>query len=134
MDRQKSLAAGGDDFLTKPVQTDELFQVLAQHLELVWTYELVETPAIVIPLVDLATASDTHQEAEWVSPPIEELEKLLVLAQQGRLKKLIEEAKILESSNVEYTPLIQQLIQLARSFQAEKIEEALKQSIGMKRV
>ena len=34
MDRQKSLEAGGDDFLPKPMQLDELFSVLEKHLQI----------------------------------------------------------------------------------------------------
>ncbi|MBL1175240.1 MAG: response regulator [Pantanalinema sp. GBBB05] len=132
MDRQKSLAAGGDDFLTKPVQADELFQVLEHHLELVWNYEPSDINPIAVSPVNPPAAKISGQHSEIVLPPIADLEKLLILAQQGRLKKLIEEAKSLEQSNVEYTPLVQQLTHLAQSFQAEKIEEVLKQHLGIK--
>ncbi|MGI0486728.1 ATP-binding protein [Pantanalinema rosaneae CENA516] len=134
MDRQKSLAAGGDDFLTKPVQADELFQILEQHLNLVWNYEVSAVKTIAAPHLSSPMANMTTHASDLVLPPIETLEALLVLAQQGRLKKLIEEVKALERSQAEYTPLIQQITQLAQSFQAEKIEELLKQYIQSKPV
>jgi len=36
IDRQKSLKAGADDFLAKPVQADELFRLLEKHLAIAW--------------------------------------------------------------------------------------------------
>lgn len=134
MDRQKSLAAGGDDFLAKPVQAEELFQVLEHHLQLVWNYEPSHISPIAVPSTRSTPAPIASPQAEMVLPPIADLENLLILAQQGRLKKLIDEAKTLEKSPGEYVPLIQQLTQLAQSFQAEKIEKILKQYIDIKRV
>ncbi|MGI2903255.1 ATP-binding protein [Tolypothrix sp. VBCCA 56010] len=39
-DRRMSLDAGGDDFLAKPVEVSELFNLLATHLQLEWKYEM----------------------------------------------------------------------------------------------
>ncbi len=39
IDRQQSLAAGGDDFLAKPLQIQELLTLLAKHLQLTWKYD-----------------------------------------------------------------------------------------------
>jgi signal transduction histidine kinase/DNA-binding NarL/FixJ family response regulator len=38
--REMSLDAGGNDFLAKPVEVSELFNLLATHLELKWKYEI----------------------------------------------------------------------------------------------
>ncbi|WP_197278751.1 ATP-binding protein, partial [Pseudanabaena sp. 'Roaring Creek'] len=38
-DQQKSLNVGGDDFLEKPVHSEELFRLLSKHLEITWKYE-----------------------------------------------------------------------------------------------
>lgn len=130
MDQQKSLEAGGNDFLPKPVQADELFEILERHLALVWKYE-VEIEAIAEQTTFPKTTEIICQYSDMVLPPVEDLEKLLILAQQGRLKKLIEEAKVLEQTDVQYAPLIQKIIQLAKSFQAEKIEEILEKYMGV---
>ena len=61
-----------------------------------------------------------------ISAP-EDLALLLNKAQQGRLKKLTEEAKRIEQLDKSYTQFIQQILQLAKSFQADKIENLLKQ-------
>jgi len=38
-DQNRSLAVGGDDFLSKPIQADELLRQLERHLGLVWIYQ-----------------------------------------------------------------------------------------------
>ena len=127
MDRQKSLEAGGDDFLPKPMQLDELFSVLEKHLQIKWKYEqtaLSETA--VNQLASKISDSVIPTSKMSISAP-EDLALLLNLAQQGRLKKLTEEAKQIEQLDKSYTQFIQQILQLAKSFQADKIENLLKQ-------
>ena len=127
MDRQKSLEAGGDDFLPKPMQLDELFSVLEKHLQIKWKYEqtaLSETAVnqLASKISDLVILISQMP----ISAP-EDLALLLNLAQQGRLKKLTEEAKRIEQLDKSYTQFIQQILQLAKSFQADKTENLLKQ-------
>ena len=38
-DQRLALASGFNDFLAKPVMEEELFQILARHLELKWIFE-----------------------------------------------------------------------------------------------
>ena len=73
MDQQMSLEAGGDDFLAKPVQAQELFKLLEQHLELTWQYEEV-------------SVTDPTPITEIISPPASELQVWLKMAQEGRMK------------------------------------------------
>lgn len=51
---------------------------------------------------------------------------MLVLVQQGRLKRFIEEANKSEKLDVKYAPFIQKITQLAQKFQAKKIEFLIK--------
>ena len=126
IDRQQSLDAGGDDFLPKPVQTDELFQMLEKHLKITWEYE--QTPAGCKEVAGQVSTVATMQAptnipgSEIAVPSEEDLAILLELAQQGRMKKLIESAKKIEQLDNRYTLFIQQIIQFAKTFQAEKIE------------
>ncbi|NJL89917.1 MAG: PAS domain-containing protein [Coleofasciculaceae cyanobacterium SM2_1_6] len=117
IDQQRSLAAGGDEFLVKPVNAGTLFNTLARHLQITWIYE---EEAELTPVVD-TPASDL------VVPPPRELEVLLELAQEGRLKKLIEVARQLGQQDDRYQPFVQQVVQLAKQFQSEKIEQLLQQ-------
>jgi signal transduction histidine kinase/DNA-binding response OmpR family regulator len=113
LDQQMSLTAGGDDFLAKPVNTQDLFNALAHHLQLTWNYEKV-TPTIV-------------NSSEIIAPPPTDLQILLELAQEGRLKKLMEVAEQIGQRDDCYHPFTQQILTLAKKFQSEKIEQLIQQ-------
>ncbi|MGB3264060.1 MAG: MASE1 domain-containing protein [Microcoleus sp.] len=126
MDRQKSLDAGGDDFLPKPVQLEELFSIVQKHLQTQWKYDRqspTETAAKQVP--PPAVSNSVTQSSGMPIPAPEDLALLLKLAQQGRLKKLTEEAKRIEQLDKGYTQFVEQILQLAKSFQADKIENLL---------
>ncbi len=120
MDRQRSLDVGGDDFLTKPVQVDELFQMLHKNLQLTWVYQstLSGDESLLSSTPEVAAAQSTP----LVIPPLDELNQLLRLAQQGRLKKLSEVAKALEEQDPKYQPLVQHLLDLSKGFQVVELE------------
>ncbi len=130
MDRQKSLDAGGDDFLPKPVQLDELFLILAKYLQIQWKYEQASPTKISVQLAPKTVSNSVILTSEMAIPAPEDLALLLGLAQQGRLKKLTEEVKRIEQLDKSYTQFVQQILQLAKSFQADKIEDLLKQYIN----
>jgi signal transduction histidine kinase/DNA-binding response OmpR family regulator len=111
LDQQMSLTAGGDDFLAKPVNTQDLFNALAHHLQLTWNYEEV-TPTIA-------------NSSEVIAPPSTDLQILLELAQEGRLKKLMEVAEQIGQRDDRYHPFTQQILTLAKKFQSEKIEQLI---------
>lgn len=127
IDRQKSLDAGGDDFLPKPVQAEELFEILARHLGIEWEYEQI------ILEFDARTNAFPLQtkigNSEIVVPSQEDLAMLLKLAQQGRMKKLVEEGQRIMSLNKLYHPFIQRILKFAKNFQAEEIENLITQHI-----
>ena len=128
MDRQKSLDAGGDDFLPKPVQLDELFLILEKHLQIQWKYEQISPTETSVQLaLKTVVSNSVIPTSEMAVPVPEDLALLLGLAQQGRLKKLTEEVKRIEQLDKAYTQSMQPILQLAKSFQADKIEELLKQ-------
>ncbi|MGD1703426.1 ATP-binding protein [Dapis sp. BLCC M229] len=114
MDRQKSLDAGGDDFLSKPVNAEELFTLLFEYLQLSWKYEktkLEATPTIA-----------QNDSSEIVVPPVEDLEILFELAQDGLLLKLAKTAEQIGQKSDRYLPFTQKISQLAKQFQTEEIE------------
>jgi len=110
-----SLEAGGDDFLAKPINAQDLFNALANYLQLTWNYE-EEAPA-------------TASKAEIIVPEAGDLQILLELAQEGRLKKLAEVAEEIRQKDDRYQPFIQQVLQLAKKFQAEQIEALIQQHL-----
>ena len=114
-DQQMALHYGGNDFLEKPVDANVLFDLLATHLNLTWTYQ---TQGNTIEQDDLPLTDDV------VFPrPI--LEELLEFAQLNRVKALRSRIEELKASNSTYTAFADSLLQLARQFQTEEIEERL---------
>ncbi|MDJ0675936.1 MAG: ATP-binding protein [Calothrix sp. MO_167.B42] len=122
MDRQRSLESGGDDFLAKPLQVQELFLALAKHLELVWEYEHNPSAMATDNLVETAIS-----DVKFVAPEPEDLAILLSLTQQGRLKKLTEEATRIQQLNQEYAPFIEKILELTKSFQLQRIEDLIQE-------
>ncbi|MEG4805093.1 MASE1 domain-containing protein [Microcoleus sp. ARI1-B5] len=128
MDRQKSLDAGGDDFLPKPVQLEELLSIVQKHLQIKWNYlETASTEIAGEQLTPKPRANSPLPTSEMAVPAPEDLALLLKLAQQGRLKKLTEEAKRIAQLDKGYTQFVQQILLLAKSFQTDKIEDLLEQ-------
>ena len=114
IDRQMSEAAGGDDFLAKPVDAVELFALLAMHLQLTWQYDEID--------VDATLTNTQVSITELIVPPIADLQLLLELAEGGLLKKLVETTEKIGADDTKYRPFVQQILQLAKQFDSEKIE------------
>lgn len=121
IDQQMSLDAGGDDFLAKPVDAEELFTLVAKHLQLTWKYD--ETGAD----TKSVNGNQVAAVAELIPPSAADLQVLLELAQDGLLKKLAETAKKIGQKSDSYQPFIETILLLIKEFQVEKIEMLIKQ-------
>ena len=119
IDQQKSLDMGGDDFLAKPVDAEELLTLLAKHLQLIWKYDVTE----------LTTSNNEVSTKELLPPSAADLQILLELAEDGFLIELAETAAQIGQKDQRYQLFIQQVIQLAKQFQTEKIEELIQQHL-----
>ncbi len=104
-DRDKSLEAGFDEFLPKPIKAQNLFDWLAAQLGLTWVYAEV----------------DSEGEAPLVAPPSEQLSELFKLAEEGQIYEIQELASRLEAENEAYIPFAQQLQKLAKGFDMQQI-------------
>ncbi|MEG4942351.1 PAS domain S-box protein [Microcoleus sp. F4-D5] len=109
-DQYRSLEAGGNTFLPKPIQAAELLQKLQQYLDLEWVYETNEYP--------LAIASDTN---ELIAPPATEMERLYQLAMEGNFLEIVKQAALIEEIDQKYIPFAKILHQMAKEFQDEEI-------------
>lgn len=117
-DQYRSLQAGGNAFLAKPVQVDQLLELLQTHLNLEWIYEQKKSCEI--------TSKET--EIAIIPPPSETLARLQALIQQGNLKTVIQEAGELQQ-DPQLVPFAQMLTQLAKDFQVKKLEAFIQQFI-----
>ena len=86
IDRHKSLDAGGNDFLPKPVQAETLLELLQKYLQLDWIYD-----------TENQNVEDVSSEIQ--PPETEILHQLWELAQDGELDGIMEIAGQLQDSN-----------------------------------
>ncbi|NEN92987.1 MAG: response regulator [Okeania sp. SIO3H1] len=128
-DRHKSLDAGGNDFLPKPVNAQKLFKMLDRHLGIKWKY--AQTKNIEI-MPESSTSDVVIDNPQILSPPLEELEILLALVQRGRLNKLSIKAQQIQQSNQKYIPFIKPILQWTKDFEADKIEEFIQSFLEQK--
>ena len=128
MDQQQSLDAGGDAFLAKPVEAEELFKILQKYLNITWKYKSS-------PFTDANSSvqqnhhNATTTTADIILPTREELAELLSLAQQGRLKKLVAAAQNLEQKNQQYSAFVGHIVELTKGFQVANVETFIQESI-----
>ena len=119
-DQYKSLHAGANEFLPKPVQIENLLEILRVYLKLDWVYEAKE---------ELNKEADKSiiLLSEIIPPPSEDLSLLYDLALKGRVKAIKDQVEKLAQLNEELVPFAQEIIQLAKTFQIEKIKTFIKQ-------
>jgi CheY-like chemotaxis protein len=122
-----SLAAGANDFLSKPIEAEVLLNLLQKHLNLEWIYELSDASDQTTENSVAPQSVGAKAEEVFVIPPSVDLVILYDLAMQGLIKELEEECDRQEKANATYAPFIQSLRQLTQSFQITKIQTVLEQ-------
>lgn len=121
-DQRQCLEAGGDAFLPKPVQAEDLFSLLQQQLKLDWIYEQPFETRTKLQI----DQNDPIAPNQIIPPSAPDLLRLLDFAMKGRLKALVEALDQLEQTDTQLLPFTQQIRQLAKGFQLQKIREFLK--------
>ncbi|MGC1306588.1 MAG: ATP-binding protein [Phormidesmis sp.] len=122
-DQQLAMKQGGNDFLPKPVESAELFQLLAKHLPLRWISQRIQEIPGTISHVPVPPS------AELAVPPRETLEELLLLAKRNRVRELRSQLEALKDTDSTYGPFADALLKLARQFRSEEIEKRLQQHL-----
>ena len=120
-DRQKSLQAGANDFLPKPIQKKTLLQSLQENLNLEWVYE-----------IEAVTTTETNNTAEVVSeeiipPSAEEINVLHDLSRKGLINDLLKEIERIEQAEPKFEPFARQLKDLAKGFKIRQIKSFIEQ-------
>ncbi len=115
-DRQKSLDAGANEFLPKPIQSEILLNSIQQLLGLEWIYEVPK---------DLHQTHDISSLeikcSGLVLPSIEDLCLLYDLSRKGLVNNLNQEMERIEKLDLQLKPFIQEIRQLVKSYQLIKI-------------
>jgi CheY-like chemotaxis protein len=113
--RQESLEAGCNDFLTKPVQAEELFEKVGRYLNIQWVYE---------------TAPRVSEQGQAVAvalvvPPPEELTVLFDLVRKGKVIAIRQEAARLEQLGEAYHPFVAEIRRMTKSFNLKELSQWL---------
>ncbi|MBC6478579.1 MAG: response regulator [Hormoscilla sp. GM7CHS1pb] len=95
-DQKRSLDAGANDFLPKPVRTDELLDKLQQHLGLEW---IIDATGLSLDAAQPSMTTDS-----LIVPPPEEISSLLHLARAGKFSKIKKLAAKLEEYDDKFVP------------------------------
>ena len=124
-DQHKSLEGGANDFLGKPVQAEELFDILQKYLEIEWIYEEEKQEEISTISLDSAPPS-LSESTSLIAPPPEEIEILFELAMRGNVKGIVERSEHIEKLDKQFVSFAIELRQLAQGYQVKKIKEFIK--------
>jgi predicted ATPase/signal transduction histidine kinase/CheY-like chemotaxis protein/tRNA A-37 threonylcarbamoyl transferase component Bud32 len=112
-DKEKSLVAGYDAFLPKPVSEEKLFGLLETHLDLEWVYSEEE---------DVVQSQVAEEVTGPLVPPSQEILKALYdVAMFGNMQEIQDRAKSLEEQDKQYLPFARKLQDLAKGFEDEQI-------------
>lgn len=127
-DQHRSLDAGANAFLPKPVEAEMLLSLLKTHLKLKWIYAAPDQST------DVASTQDhrpvkTSEPVALVSPPAAEIALLYDLAMQGLVQDLIEQCDRLAASDQALLPFTQALCRFAKSFQLKQMQTFLEQHL-----
>ena len=115
MDQEQSRIVGCDAFVSKPLDTQKLLDVLATLLPITWQYKDA-------PVVAAAVAAD----AEIVPPPRPDLEALHKLAVLGKVFEIQEYVEGLEAQDARYRPFARKIWALAQAFEDRQIAALVK--------
>lgn len=112
--RHKSLEAGCNDFLAKPIHVESLLELLRKYLKLEWIF--AETPSI---------EAESPMTSDDDVLTVEQATTLYDLAMQGDIQGIVEEIDKLEHVLGHPTLTLVNIRQLAKEFQEEQICELL---------
>ncbi|MGF1938484.1 MAG: ATP-binding protein [Nostoc sp. ChiQUE02] len=119
-DQHRSLQAGGNAFLSKPIQVDELLDQLKRYLNLVWIYKQSQP--------DAEKAKEATIASVQLTPPSPQvLQELVTLASKGNFNAILKWADQLEETDTTFVPFSNELRQLAREFDEDLILNFLTQ-------
>ena len=117
-DQSRSIAAGANAFLSKPIHFEYLLDKLTELLSVEWEY--VEELAV----SEIEPNSNTSQPI--IPPDASILEQLLHLAMMGDLQAIEGKLSQLKENHPECTAFALELSKLVSSFQTKRIREFLK--------
>jgi CHASE2 domain-containing sensor protein/DNA-binding NarL/FixJ family response regulator len=127
VDQSRSLAAGADAFLAKPIQFESLLEQLTALLPIEWNYvESLETSTPVNNSINPDLNLETIPSKSIVPPSPDVLNQLLHFAMMGDLQSIEGNLSQLISTHPECNGFAIEISKLVHNFQTKKIREFLK--------
>ncbi len=117
-DQNQCLEAGASAFLAKPIQSEELLQMLQTQLQLTWIYD----QPIAAATTTTGKSRTTIDPANLAPPSPDNLELLRDLAMSGRLQLLKQKVRDLTQADQCSPDFAAVIEQLADQFEVEKIQ------------
>ena len=114
-EQQRSLEAGCDAFLPKPIESEKLLEILQQLLDLTWQF--VPTHSAVVE----ETASTPIE-----LPPDSELLSVRAAVAIGDFDRVEAEARRIQTLHPRYLPFATRLLQLTQEYEQTAIENLLR--------
>jgi len=114
--RQDCLAAGCNDFIPKPVITDELFEKISKHLSLRWQYAR-----------DQSHHNGENLNKAMLPPPKPILKQYQQLVMAGRITEIQRQLEVLANEDQKYIPFAEHIKKLAYEFRNDDIQTFLDQ-------
>jgi PAS domain S-box-containing protein len=118
--QQKSLQAGCDAFISKPIKAEILLNLLQQHLNLKWVYDdrgsisqSVEMPSQTLPI-------------EFIGPSSQQASVLFELLTLGNLRKTLTTATQLAQQDQKLQPFAQEVERLVKNYEVAQLENLIK--------
>jgi CheY-like chemotaxis protein len=125
--RLRSLAAGCDDFLSKPIDITELLTRLETHLHVEWIYGQENEAGLVMELGRQDRQTDETPGESCIAPPLEQLAALLELVRKGDIISIPAQAERLEQFDPQYGLFVRRIQQFAKTFQIDRLERFITQ-------
>ncbi|MEJ6483443.1 ATP-binding protein [Nostoc punctiforme UO1] len=124
VDQHKSIDVGADAFLPKPVEAENMLEMLRQFLQLEWIFDAK------VDAIKKTSQDSSNQHNEMIHPSKDVLQELLELSQDGDIQNILELAEKLSASDEKLNMFSQQLMQLASNFQLKRLETFIEKYIN----
>ena len=109
-DERRSLSAGADAFVAKPIHLDTLLTKIAALLSLTWTYAPLGEPL-----------AQTAATMECPAVPSQEMQDLHRLARQGNMREIVLWAERIATLDERYSAFAAELRSLAKNYRTKAI-------------
>jgi CheY-like chemotaxis protein len=128
-DHQKSLQAGCNGFLAKPIQLETLLKEMQSLLNMEWIYESVPQKKAMMGAKETYAKRAESEDTSFTLPPPDVLNRLLNLTRRGNIIGLRKEIAQLEELHAQYAPFTAKVTQLAKQYRMKDIRTLIKQYV-----